>query len=54
MEEKTRRYKCGLGMADAGVTVFLGQEWRDSRNLELIGAAGGLTSCGKARRKRLP
>jgi hypothetical protein len=48
MEGKTGRYKRWLGMADPGLTVFLGQEWRDSRNLELIGTAGGLTSCGEA------
>jgi len=53
MEGKTGRYKLGLGMADPGVTVFVGQEWRESRNLELIGTADGLTSCGEARKKRL-
>lgn len=42
-----------LGKADPGVTAFLGHEWRDSRNLQLIRTADGLTIFGESRRKRL-
>jgi len=53
VERKAGRCKRVLEKADPGVTAFLGHEWRDSRNLELMGTADGLTSCGEARRKRL-
>jgi len=50
---KTARSKRVLGKVDPRVLAFLSHEWIDSPNLEIIGTAGGLTSFGEARRKRL-